>query len=57
MTPEQIQAVKETGMCCEQALVWDYYETDEVGYAKAVCKGCFTKFIRKTEVVNLDAVE
>jgi hypothetical protein len=58
MTQEEIQAVKDTGVCHEQALNWSYYETSGVGYASAICQNptCFTKYTKTTAIINLDEV-
>lgn len=57
MTQEEIQLVKQTGICDEQPLAWQYYETDGAGYVKAICQVCFTKFTKATVSVDLDAIQ
>lgn len=56
MTPEEIQQVWETKIHCDIPLKGSYAETDGHGFVTAICEGCFTKFKKSTEIVDLDVI-
>lgn len=60
-TTEEIQAVKDTGICCEQPLTWVRFMdgtgvATPVAKAKGICAVCLTEYVKTVRVVDLDEV-
>lgn len=61
LTQEELEAVKESGVCHEVPLQWSRFmdgtgQSTPVAKAKATCFVCLTEFVKTVETVNLDEV-
>ena len=56
MNKEEMQTIRDTGMCDDKPLQWSYFETDGSGFVKAMCQVCFSQFTKSVEIINLDNI-